>query len=91
MKLYNSFVVAHASIKSDKMMSAYMCEFVSYNVLDADYVKAKNNKNLVMDDIELETTELETTELETTELETTELETTELETTELETKELETK
>ena len=91
MKLYNSFVVAHASIKSDKMMSAYMCEFVSYNVLDADYVKAKNNKNLVMDDIELETTELETTELDTTELETTELETTELETKELETTELETK
>ena len=54
MKLYNSFVVAHASIKSDKMMSAYMCEFVSYNVLDADYVKAKNDKNLVMDDIKFE-------------------------------------
>jgi hypothetical protein len=44
MKLYNSFVVAHASIKSDKMMSAYMCEFVSYNVLDSDYIKEKNNR-----------------------------------------------
>jgi hypothetical protein len=44
MKLYNSFVVSHASIKSDKMMSAYMCEFVSYNVLDSDYIKEKNNR-----------------------------------------------
>ena len=40
MKLYNSFVVAKQSIKNDKMMSAYMSEFVSYNVLDKDY---KNN------------------------------------------------
>ena len=41
MKLYNSFVVARESIKNDKMMSAYMSEFVSYNVLDSDYL---NNK-----------------------------------------------
>jgi len=40
MKLYNSFIVARQSIKNDKMMSAYMSEFVSYNVLDKDY---KNN------------------------------------------------
>tara|TARA_B110000977_G_C10954043_1_gene445806 strand:- start:279 stop:689 length:411 start_codon:yes stop_codon:yes gene_type:complete len=38
MKLYNSLVVARESVKNDKMMSAYMSEFVSYNVLDKDYV-----------------------------------------------------
>ena len=42
MKLYNSYIVAYQSVKNDKMMSAYMCEFVSYNVLDADYVKENN-------------------------------------------------
>ena len=42
MKLYNSFVVARESIKNDKMMSAYMSEFVSYNVLDSDYIAQKN-------------------------------------------------
>ena len=41
MKLYNSFVVARESIKNDKMMSAYMGEFVSYNVLDSDFVAQK--------------------------------------------------
>ena len=49
MKLYNSFVVARESIKNDKMMSAYMSEFVSYNVLDSDYLAQKNlllNKKL---------------------------------------------
>ena len=49
MKLYNSFVVARESITNDKMMSAYMSEFVSYNVLDSDYVAQKNtllNKNI---------------------------------------------
>ena len=48
MKLYNSFVVARQSVKNDKMMSAYMSEFVSYNVLDSDYLenkkKLKNNE-----------------------------------------------
>jgi len=39
MKLYNSLIVAYQSIKNDKMLSAYMMEFVSYNVLDSDYVK----------------------------------------------------
>jgi len=38
MKLYNSLSVAYQSVKSDKMMSAFMSEFVSYNVLDSDYV-----------------------------------------------------
>ena len=44
MKLYNSFVVAKESVKNDKMMSAYMSEFVSFNVLDADYLENKNKK-----------------------------------------------
>ena len=43
-KLYNSFVVAKESIKNDKMMSAYMSEFVSFNVLDEDYLEVKNNR-----------------------------------------------
>jgi len=38
MKLYNSLSVAHQSVKNDKMTSAFMSEFVSYNVLDKDYV-----------------------------------------------------
>ena len=38
MKLYNSLSTAYHSVKSDKMMSAFMSEFVSYNVLDSDYV-----------------------------------------------------
>ena len=41
MKLYNSFSVAYQSVKNDKMMSAYMSEFVSYNVLDSDYIENK--------------------------------------------------
>jgi len=40
MKLYNSFNVAYQSVKHDKMMSAYMSEFVSYNVLDKDYLES---------------------------------------------------
>lgn len=43
MKLYNSISVAYISISSDKMTSAYMSEFVSFNVLDSDYVKDKYN------------------------------------------------
>ena len=49
MKLYNSLSVAYYSVKDDKMMSAFMSEFVSFNVLDKDYVsesiipKIKNN------------------------------------------------
>ena len=46
MKLYNSFTVAYHSVKSDKMMSAYMSEFVSFNVLDTDYIKEKEEKEL---------------------------------------------
>jgi hypothetical protein len=44
MKLYNSLEVARQSIKNDKMMSAYMSEFVSFNVLDKDYVEAKEKR-----------------------------------------------
>ena len=36
MKLYNSLTVARESVLNDKMMSAYMSEFVSFNVLDKD-------------------------------------------------------
>ena len=52
-KLYNSLNVAYNSVKYDKMMSAYMSEFVSYNVLDDDYVKEKYNgkKNNRLEDI----------------------------------------
>lgn len=53
MKLYNSFSVAYNSVKSDKMMSAYMSEFVSFNVLDSDYLKNKELKN-INKDLELE-------------------------------------
>ena len=44
MKLYNSLIVSRESVKNDKMMSAYMMEFVSYNVLDNDYLTNKNNR-----------------------------------------------
>lgn len=47
MKLYNSFVVANQSVKNDKMMSAYMSEFVSYNVLDSDYLEDNKDKNTI--------------------------------------------
>jgi len=42
MKLYNSYTVANQSVKNDKMMSAYMSEFVSFNVIDKDYRKVNN-------------------------------------------------
>ena len=45
MKLYNSLEVARQSVKNDKMMSAYMSEFVSFNVLDKDYVEAKQKES----------------------------------------------
>jgi hypothetical protein len=52
MKLYNSIIVAYQSVKNDKMMSAYMSEFVSFNVLDQDYLDNKNDKQLTISDIE---------------------------------------
>ena len=42
MKLYNSYGVTRISIKDDKMTSAYMTEFVSYNVFDKDYIRKHN-------------------------------------------------
>lgn len=56
MKLYNSGIVAYQSVKNDKMMSAYMSEFVSYNVLDDDYVKEtyEGKKNNLLEDIDPE-------------------------------------
>ena len=39
MKLYNSYTVAKNSVLYDKMTSAYMTEFVSYNVIDSDYLQ----------------------------------------------------
>tara|TARA_B100002051_G_C16740167_1_gene643772 strand:+ start:3663 stop:4346 length:684 start_codon:yes stop_codon:yes gene_type:complete len=58
MKLYNSIIVAKESVKNDKMMSAYMNEFVSFNVLDKDYLekkeKQKNNENIQLQEIQLQ-------------------------------------
>ncbi len=56
MKLYNSITVSYQSVKNDKMQSAYMSEFVSFNVLDADYVneKYKGKKNKILEDVEEE-------------------------------------
>ena len=53
MKLYNSLIVGYQSVKNDKMMSAYMNEFVSFNVLDQDYIedKYKGSKNNKLEDI----------------------------------------
>ena len=57
MKLYNSLEVAHQSVKNDKMTSAYMSEFVSFNVLDSDYVdeqiKLKIKDEITLDEIPL--------------------------------------
>ena len=58
MKLINSFIVAYESVHNDKMMSAYMSEFVSFNVLDRDYVQAKSERGPVLElrevDVQLE-------------------------------------
>lgn len=68
MKLYNSLGVATQSVKNDKMMSAYMSEFVSFNVLDGDYVANKLIKDTIckedllptkIDDVELKEVVLE--------------------------------
>ena len=45
MKLYSSLTVGYQSVKNDKMMSAFMNEFVSYNVLDEDYLNSKGLTN----------------------------------------------
>ena len=46
MKLYNSLSVAYYSVKDDKMMSAFMSEFVSFNVLDVDFLINKSLTNI---------------------------------------------
>tara|TARA_B100001094_G_scaffold284125_1_gene297402 strand:- start:390 stop:650 length:261 start_codon:yes stop_codon:yes gene_type:complete len=43
-KLFNSYCVVSESVKNDKMMSAYMSEFVSFNVLDSDYLEEKEKQ-----------------------------------------------
>lgn len=43
MKLYNSLSIAYKSFKDDTMLSAFLTEFVSYNVLDKDYIRENNN------------------------------------------------
>lgn len=52
MKLYNSLDVARQSVKNDKMMSAYMSEFVSFNVLDSDYLEEKATAKVDEDSVE---------------------------------------
>jgi hypothetical protein len=46
MKLYNSLNIGYQSVKNDKMMSAFMNEFVSYNVLDSDYLESRGLTDL---------------------------------------------
>ena len=41
MKLYNCYFISSSSIKEDKALSAYMTEFSSFNVLDADIDESK--------------------------------------------------
>ena len=43
MKLYNSLSIAYKSVKNDTMLSAFLTEFVSFNVLDKDYISDKSN------------------------------------------------
>ena len=43
MKLYNSLSIAYKSFKDDTMLSAFLTEFVSYNVLDKDYISENIN------------------------------------------------
>lgn len=43
MKLYNSLSIAYKSFKNDTMLSAFLTEFVSFNVLDKDYISENNN------------------------------------------------
>jgi hypothetical protein len=72
MKLYNSLSVGHQSVKNDKMMSAFMNEFVSYNVLDSDYLEQKEKlltdkpriieESIVPEDIQIKVIPENTTE-----------------------------
>jgi hypothetical protein len=42
MKLYGSYEVSRISIKDDKMTSAFIKEFISFNVIDKDFLEKKN-------------------------------------------------
>lgn len=42
MKMFNSFTVSRESLKNDKMMSAFMMEFISFNIFDKDYLTKHN-------------------------------------------------
>ena len=44
MKLYNCYSISLNSIKGDKAMSAYMTEFTSFNVIDADRLDEIKNE-----------------------------------------------
>jgi len=44
MKLYNCYSISLNSIKGDKAMSAYMTEFTSFNVIDADRLDEIKNQ-----------------------------------------------
>jgi len=48
MKLYNCYFISSSSIKEDKALSAYMTEFSSFNVLDADICQITNAKLAAM-------------------------------------------
>ena len=47
MKLYNSLSIAYKSFKDDTMLSAFLTEFVSFNVLDKDYVREKQEESII--------------------------------------------
>jgi hypothetical protein len=50
----SAHVIQKQSVKYDKMKSAYMSEFVSYNVLDSDYLlnKVVENKSIKVDELD---------------------------------------
>ena len=60
MKMYNSYGVSRISIKDDKMTSAFIKEFISFNVIDKDVLTKKN-----LDPVEFNETELELLDNET--------------------------
>ena len=47
MKLYNSLSIAYKSFKDDTMLSAFLTEFVSFNVLDKDYISEKQEESII--------------------------------------------
>ena len=49
MKLYNSLCIARSSIHDETILSAYITEFASYNVLDATFLEDRSNPRSVSD------------------------------------------